>query len=224
MSDWWTNDRLVSVCVDTPGWFDPFAERLVAAARDAGSHAVFVRSADEVGTGGVAFYLSCMKIVPPRTLDRNHLNVVVHASALPKGRGFSPIAWQVLEGAKVIPVTMIEAAEGADTGAVLMTDSVTLEGHELNDEIRNRLGQTIVSMCLRMLTADQPPVGRQQVGEATWYPRRQAQDSMIDPSRPLSDQFDLLRVVDNDRYPAFFDLRGHRYLLRIEKIPSPGPE
>jgi methionyl-tRNA formyltransferase len=27
----------------------------------------------------------------------------------------------------------------------------------------------------------------------------------------------LLRVADPQRFPAFFDLRGHRYLVRIEK-------
>ena len=27
----------------------------------------------------------------------------------------------------------------------------------------------------------------------------------------------LVRTVDNERYPAFFELRGHRYVVRIEK-------
>ena len=36
-------------------------------------------------------------------------------------------------------------------------------------------------------------------------------------SRSIAEQFDLLRVADPQRFPAFFDLRGHRYLVRIEK-------
>ena len=48
-------------------------------------------------------------------------------------------------------------------------------------------------------------------------PQDRRQDSRLDPHRPIADQFDLLRVADPDRFPAFFDLRGHRYLVRIEK-------
>lgn len=217
MTDWWPRPREVSVCVDTPGWFDPFAERLVADALAAGDRAIFVRDSRDVRDGGVAFYLSCMKLVPATTLRRNNLNVVVHASALPKGRGFSPVVWQVLEGADTIPVTMIEAAEGADTGPVLMTDELVLQGHELNSEIRAALGDLIVRMCMRLLDADRLPFGLAQTGEPTWYPRRRSEDSRIDPSRSIADQFDLLRVVDNTRYPAFFDYRGKRYILKIEK-------
>jgi hypothetical protein len=39
---------------------------------------------------------------------------------------------------------------------------------------------------------------------------------------PLSAQFDLLRTVDNDKYPAWFELRGARYVLKIEKMPGNG--
>ena len=58
----------------------------------AGDHATFLRNAADVQEGGVAFFLSCVKLTPPGVLARNHHNLVVHASALPHGRGFSPVA------------------------------------------------------------------------------------------------------------------------------------
>lgn len=216
-SDWWRKPRAVSVCVDTPGWFDPFAERLAAAANAAGDRAVFVRDAREVQSGGVAFYLSCLRITPADVLARNPHNIVVHASALPQGRGFSPVVWQVLEGRSVIPVTMILAAEAVDAGDILMQDRIALEGHELNDEIRRLLGDKTVEMCLRYLASPEPPTGTPQQGEPSWYPRRRPEDSRLDPAKSIAEQFELLRVVDNSRYPAFFDHRGHRYVLRVEK-------
>jgi methionyl-tRNA formyltransferase len=51
----------------------------------------------------------------------------------------------------------------------------------------------------------------------TYYRRRTPEDSRLDPQRSIAEQFDLLRVVDPDRFPAFFDLCGHRYVVRIEK-------
>ena len=212
---WWAKPRNVSICVDTPGWFDHFAGELAERVSARGDVGVFVRNAGEVREGGVAFYLSCMKLTPREILERNHQNVVVHASALPAGRGFSPVVWQVLEGKNHIPISMILAADDPDSGDVLMRDELVLDGSELNDVIRKALGEKIVGMCLAYLDAPEPPTGTPQEGEASWYARRRPEDSRLDPELTIADQFDLLRVVDNDRYPAFFDYRGRRYVLRI---------
>ena len=109
---------------------------------------------------------------------------------------------------------MILAADEADAGDVLLKDEIHLDGTELNDEIRDRLGRKIQDMCLAYLALPEPSTGQQ--GEPSWYPRRRAEDSRLDPGRTIAEQFELLRVVDNDRYPAFFDYRGRRYILRIE--------
>ena len=53
-----------------------------------------------------------------------------------------------------------------------------------------------------------------------YYPWRKPEDSRIDPAKPLAEQFDLLRTVDNESYPAFFTHRGATYLLKIEKKKS----
>ena len=224
MSDWWARPRQVSVVVDTPGWFDVHAQALAAAATAAGDHARCVRSHADVGEGGVAFYLSCLRITPPEVLARNRLNLVVHASDLPEGRGFSPLVWQVLAGRNRIPLCMIEATEPIDSGAILLRDELVFEGHELNDEMRERMGQAIVAMCLRLLACPHVPKGEPQSGEPTWFRRRRPEDSRLDPNASLADQFDLLRVVDNERYPAFFEHRGHRYVLKIEKAPAAAGE
>jgi methionyl-tRNA formyltransferase len=35
---------------------------------------------------------------------------------------------------------------------------------------------------------------------------------------PLAEQFDLQRICDPERYPAFFELHGHRYKLTLDKL------
>lgn len=47
---------------------------------------------------------------------------------------------------------------------------------------------------------------RTQNGEASHYRRRQPADSQFEPERYLAEQLNLLQVVDNQRYPAFFPL------------------
>jgi methionyl-tRNA formyltransferase len=53
--------------------------------------------------------------------------------------------------------------------------------------------------------------------QPSYFRRRIPEDSRLDPSQSIAAQFDLLRVADPDRFPAFFDFRGHRYFVRISK-------
>lgn len=214
--DDWGRPRTISVVVDTPGWFDRHADVLVEALRADGDEAILARKHSDVREGTAAFYLSCMRITPAPVLAMNRFNFVAHASDLPKDRGFSPIVWQILDGVNEIPVCLIEARDPVDSGEIYRREVLSLEGHELNSESRDRLGKLIVEMCLGVMRAPAPPVGRQQSGEPTWRRRRGPKDSRLDPARSIAEQMPLLRVVDNDAYPAFFELNGRRYVLRIE--------
>ncbi|MFK7941520.1 MAG: hypothetical protein AB8B85_01185 [Paracoccaceae bacterium] len=214
----WPTRRRITVIADPPSWFSIHADALVAGLIAAGHDAVHIADQTLVGPGDIAFYLSCTGITPPERLALNRFNIVVHASALPEGRGFSPLVWQVLEGRHIIPLTMITMTEAVDAGDILMQRDLVFQGHELNDEMRTAMGAAIVGMCHDFAAAPVPAEGQPQQGTGSWYRRRGPEDSRLDPDRTLAEQFDLMRVVDNDRYPAFFDHRGHRYTLRIDRV------
>jgi methionyl-tRNA formyltransferase len=146
------------------------------------------------------------------------VTLVIHASDPPEGRGWSPHIWQILEGRNRIAVSLIEAQDQVDTGAIWAQRDLVLEGHELNDEINDRLFTIeldLMNHALEMVGSRAPAPQDGRV--PTYYRRRTPEDSRLDPSRSIAEQFDLLRVADPQRFPAFFDLRGHRYLVRIEK-------
>lgn len=135
----------------------------------------------------------------------------------------SPLTWQILEGVDSIPVCLIEAEEKVDSGAIVYTEIMELQGHELIGEIRQRLGEISIGLCQRFLNEEEMPEGCAQKGEADYYSLRTPEDSRIDPNASIASQFNLFRVVDNERYPAYFDLHGHRYQLRISKMKSKKP-
>jgi methionyl-tRNA formyltransferase len=84
--------------------------------------------------------------------------------------------------------------------------------------MRELVGALAISMCQDFVD-NYPQVvqsATQQTGESTYYSRRIPSDSRLDPEKTITEQFNLLRVVDNERYPAFFELYGRRYLLTIE--------
>lgn len=210
----------IIILVDNPkSWILPYAKSLLSTIKSRGHKAVLVYEAEKIEKGDIAFFLSCEKIIPRLIRERNDYNLVVHESALPKGRGWSPLTWQILEGKNKIPITLFEAEDAVDSGAIYLQDTMVFRGDELIDELREIQGQKTISLVLEfiaLLSANKLE-GKKQKGKATYYPRRWPKNSALDPNLPLKKLFNQLRVADNDRYPAFFEFRGNRYFLRISK-------
>ena len=59
-----------------------------------------------------------------------------------------------------------------------------------------------------------------QRGSSTVYRRRTPNDSELNINKTLKLQFNLLRVVDNERYPAFFKHKNNKYILKVYKVPG----
>jgi methionyl-tRNA formyltransferase len=168
--------------------------------------------------GDIAFLLGCEHLVPEEVLRCNKHNIVVHPSKLPHGKGFSPLAWQIIKGKNSIPIVLFEAVKEVDAGAIYYFDELRFEGHELNDEIKHAQGEKTVELVLRFVNEYPNVTAKKQSGESTFYPRRTCADSKLDVNKSLSEQFNLLRVVDNKRYPAFFWYKNHKYVLKIHKV------
>jgi len=129
----------------------------------------------------------------------------------------SPLTWQILEGKNEVPISLFEAVEEFDAGQIYLKDSIRFEGNELLDEIRNALGNKIVEMCERFVR-EYPAIiaqARPQSGPESFYRRRKPEDSRLDPNKTIAEQFNLLRVVDNERYPAFFELKGRKFVIKV---------
>lgn len=207
----------LTILVNNPeGWVHALAERFVAGLSRS-YRASYVQQTSDVPEGDAAFFLGCSKIVSAEILRRNRLNLVVHGSDLPRGRGFSPIPWQVLEGQNRIPIVLFEADEELDSGPIYFRDVVELDGTELLDEIRMKTWAKTEALITRFLESYRTVSPVPQEGQATFYPRRSRKDDELEPQETLASQFDHLRIVDNERYPAWFTYRGQRYTLKIFK-------
>ncbi|MGI9519645.1 MAG: hypothetical protein ACR2NP_21510, partial [Pirellulaceae bacterium] len=221
--DWWNKPRSVQILVDNDSWILPWAERLCEQIITDGNRCELRRAADELTPGDVVFLLGCTRMVPAKVLNLNKRNLVVHESDLPRGRGFAPISWQVLADSDKVTICLLEAARDADAGDVFLRHRLSLRGDELCDELRTMQGRATVEICLEYLRARSEPRPMSQHGEPTWLPRRTPEDSRLDADKSLREQFNLLRICDNQRYPAFFELDGNRYELRITKAAADSP-
>lgn len=210
--------KRINVLVDNDSWILPYAERLVKELGQKKVEANLCRSAASLQEGWITFLLGCTKLISEKYLKKSQHNLVVHESALPKGKGFAPVAWQILEGAHEIPVSLIEALPStADAGDIWLQDSIHLKGTELCAEWRRLQGEISIKLCLQAVDNYQKIKPVKQQGKETFYPRRTAVDSELNVDDSLFSQFNLLRVVDNKHYPAFFYHGGKKYILKVEQ-------
>jgi methionyl-tRNA formyltransferase len=176
------------------------------------------RDPAELAGGDFLFLVSCHQILDVSVRDKYRHTLVLHASDLPRGRGWSPHVWQVLEGADRLVVSLLKAEDAVDAGDIWAQETVALAGTELHDEIHARLFDAEIRLMDWALQNCDRATPRKQAGTPSHYRKRTPADSAIDPQRPLAESFDLLRVVDPQRYPAHFELRGQKYTIRIEKM------
>ena len=211
--------QVITILVDNPNsWIIPCAQTIQNELSETGHDCTLVHKHKEVRKGDILIMISCIRIF--KRLDFNNFNLVVHESALPKGRGMSPFTWQILEGASEIPVTLLEASDQLDAGLIYNQKYIKLNGTELVEDWRAMQGQVTVDLVLDFVARYPNIKGVEQEGEPSYYRSRTLEDSRLHLSKTIEEQFNLLRVVDNERYPAWFERNGVRYKVEITKLDS----
>lgn len=195
----------------------PRVEKWCLQTRELG-HKINIYSARKDLLGGdILFLISCSEILSDEERKQYKKTLVLHASDLPYGRGWSPHVWSILEGQREITVSLLEANDKVDTGAIWKKQVFSLLGTELFDEINDKLFEAELSlMSFAICNFDSVTPASQPDIQEMHHPRRTPDDSKINIYKPLAEQFDLMRVADPERYPAFFDYRGRRYICRLE--------
>ena len=114
---------------------------------------------------------------------------------------------------------MFEASHGVDDGDIYMQKELSLSGYELNSELRDKQAKHTIKMCLEFLNNyENHKKPQKQSGEESFYKKRTDKDSELDINKTIKEQFNLLRIVDNENYPAFFYKDNKKYILKIEEV------
>lgn len=80
----------------------------------------WIHNPAQLAPGDVCLLLRCSRLLSAEQLALHHHSLVVHESALPQGQGWSPMTWQILEGASSIPITLFEATAALDAGPIYL--------------------------------------------------------------------------------------------------------
>lgn len=207
------------LCTDERHPVNPYLERWMQSL--AGGHApALVRRRGDLKGGDILFLVSCSELVPASQRAQYRAVLVLHASDLPLGRGWSPHIWELLGGAEQITVSLLEADDPVDSGRIWKKIVVPVARDALWNGINDALFSAEIELmdyAVSQFGVVEPVVQASDIAP-TYYRRRTPEDSKIDPEQSIAAQFDRIRVCDPDRYPAYFELHGCRYKLIVEKM------
>lgn len=207
----------VAILTSPNQWFIPYAKELESKIPNA---KLYLSHKDLKESYGIVFILSYHQLIEQEFLDLHEYNLVIHASALPKGKGWSPLFWQVLEGKDSIVFTLFNADAKADNGAIYLQETLHLSGLELYEELREKQAKMCQKLCLEFLEKFPTLSPKAQSGAESFYPKRTPKDSQMDITKSLESQFNLLRIVSNEEFPAFFIKDGKKFVLKIYAYDS----
>jgi methionyl-tRNA formyltransferase len=129
-----------------------------------------------------------------------------HSSKLPEGRGGAPVNWSLINGADEVWISLFYYESGVDAGDVLTQGSVPVEQRDdiatVFDAIASEVCRlaSAVQTDLETGTTDAKP---QSFSAASYRPRRQPQDGLIDWNREPDAQYDWIRA-QTEPYPGAY--------------------
>ena len=207
----------IVILTDSTSWVNSTVEVLATDWKKLGHEVFLFHGLQGLPSADFCFCLSFSKILKKEIRDFFGHTLVVHASDLPAGKGWSPLSWQILEGKDQIPVSLFEADDSVDSGPIYAQRNINFEGYELIDGLRKKLAEATYELC-SWFVEELPCSSNQskiQEGAESFYSRRSPKDSQLDVNKTIAEQFNLLRIVDNQAYPAFFEWKGRRFILTI---------
>ncbi|WP_311172598.1 methionyl-tRNA formyltransferase [Halobellus ordinarius] len=167
------------------------------------------------------------QIIKPRVLnvpDRGFLGF--HSSRLPEGRGGAPVNWNLIDGADEVWISLFYYEAGVDAGDVITQGSVPVTHRDdvatVFDALASKACQ-LLSSVRRRLETDSVSADPQTVSNATYRPRRQPQDGLIDWARDPDQQYDWVRA-QTDPYPGAYTFYSGERLIVWECEPVEVPE
>ena len=163
----------------------------------------------------IVFVLCYTKILKQEFINKNIEVLIIHPSKLPLDKGFSPVQNQVLRKQNLIHLSMFKASNKVDSGPICMRDTFYLKGYELSEEIRKKQAYAIFKIILKYLNKFPNIKFEKQKGLSSYNKKRNTLDNRLNINKSIKSQFNLLRIVDNENYPAHFKYKNNRYLVKI---------
>jgi methionyl-tRNA formyltransferase len=163
------------------------------------------------------------KILTDNVLRAPRMGLVnVHASLLPKYRGAAPVHRAIMAGESLTGITIMRLVRELDAGPMLMAVSRPIDPRETSVEVERNLaliGADALQRAVDRLAAGLVPEVPQDESAATYAPKLEKSDGIVDWSRPARTIHNQIRGLHPWPH-AYSDLQSRRCLL-LESAVEP---
>ena len=155
-------------------------------------------------------------IIPEAILQIPSFGTInVHASLLPKYRGAAPIHRSIIAGESETGITIMRLVQEMDAGPMLSQTSHRISPTDTSVDVEHALaslGATLLATTVAELASGSISETAQQHDQATYAPKIQRTDGVIDWSTAAHDIHNLVRGLHPWPH-AFTQSEGKRYLI-----------
>lgn len=157
-------------------------------------------------------------ILPRAVLDAPRLGCLnIHGSLLPRWRGAAPIQRAILAGDAVTGVTIMQMAEGLDTGPMLLRGETPVDG-KTSGEMFSELAIMGADLLLQVLASPPAAVPQPDVG-VTLAPRIDKTEARLDPALPAAVLERQVRAF-NPAPGAWLEIGGERVKILAARVET----
>ena len=176
--------KISILCNDENHPVNEFLLRWIANNEDI--HLIFLaRSKKDLPGGDILFLVSCHEIVESAYRELYSSCLVLHASNLPIGRGWSPHIWHIIQGGEKVTLSLLEAEDNVDSGRIWHKINFTVPKHAFWDEIDELLFMAkieLIDFAIREFNTV-VPTPQDETIVPTYYPRRTSHSPIRPPSQ-----------------------------------------
>lgn len=212
----------ISILISKNSWANSYKKEIKTRLNKFAKKIVFLNDHKKINNNiNVNIVFSYFRLIKKKYLDRVDYNIIPHESDLPKGKGMSPLTWQIIEGKKKIIFSLIEAAEQMDSGKIYLQKKVKIPENVLFKQIKEiqlQINLGLIESFLKKLKKNKLVKGRKQKGNSSFFRKRTPLDHKININKNIRSQFNILRTSDNKFYPSFFEYKNKKYKIIIKEL------
>lgn len=164
---------------------------------------------------------SYKKLIPH--LENKENIIVFHSSDLPKGKGWAPIYYSIVNNEIYYTISGFRPNNEVDSGNILVKARFKMKVQYCAEDLRlwdHEICLMLINGLLERSNDGKKLTGIIQEGVSTFYPKRKPSDSEISLSSSLSDVWLQVRASEVS-HPSYFTYEGQKYIVKIKPEIKP---
>jgi len=212
----------IQILISKNSWAEKYEKSIKSNLREFSKNIIFLNNHKKLKAKyDVNIIFSYFKIIEKKYLEKSKFNLVPHESDLPKGKGMSPLTWQIIKGVQIITFSLFEASNKTDNGLIYLKKKIKIKKDLTFNEIKKlqfKVNILLINVFLKYYKKNDKPLESSfPKGNSSFFKARVPKDSKMDINKSLRSQFNLLRTCDSNNYPAFFYINKKKYYLKLIK-------